>query len=142
MLRVFCNIDPLNRPRVWQIGETFEPFARRFLPAVRLRRPGRAASLLGHLGIVGGRKTAYDLLLAELRRLGKDDADYQRTAPRRVVEFPSGSTWLAITDLVLHGAMSGQHSLDQTFFLPASAMRTPSRSSLHILERLRGHALV
>ena len=22
MLRIFCNIDPLDRPRVWQLGET------------------------------------------------------------------------------------------------------------------------
>jgi len=43
---------------------------------------------------------------------------------------------------VLHGAISGQHSLDQTFFLPTAAMHDPSRSSLRILERLSGHRLV
>ena len=43
---------------------------------------------------------------------------------------------------VLHGAMSGQHSLDQTFYLPVEAMNDPSRSSLRILERLTGEALV
>lgn len=142
MLRIFCNIDPLNRPRIWQIGEPFECFARRFLPAVHLRRPGWAASVLARLGVVGGAKTAYDLMIAELRRLGKRDEEYQRTAPRRIVEFPSGSTWLAITDLVLHGAVSGQHSLDQTFFLPPPGMSNPSRSSLHILERLSRRHLV
>jgi len=142
MLRIFCNIDPLDRPRVWHIGEPFECFARRFLPAVQLQRPGWTAALLARLGVVGGAKTAYDLMLAELRRLGKRDAEYQRTAPRRIVEFPAGATWLAMTDLVLHGAMSGQHSLDQTFFLPAAGMQDPSRSSLWILERLSGRRLV
>lgn len=142
MLRIFCNIDPLDRPRTWQIGEPFEPFARRFLPAVHLRNPGWTAAALARLGVVGGARSAYDLLLAELRRLGKRDETYQRTAPRRIIEFPVGSTWLALTDLVLHGAMSGQHSLDQTYFLPAAGMRDPTRSSLRILERLSGRRLV
>ena len=142
MLRVFCNIDPLRRARVWQIGEPFETFARRFLPNARPRRRQWMAPLLARLGVIGGTKTAYDLMLAELRRLGKHNAEYQRTAPRRIVEFPPGACWIALTDLVLHGAMSGQHSLDQTFFLPVTAMREPARSSLRILERLSGSRLV
>ncbi|SFM20712.1 Kdo hydroxylase family protein [Nitrosomonas communis] len=36
MLRIFTNINPANGPRIWQLGEPFEPFMRRFLPAVRL----------------------------------------------------------------------------------------------------------
>jgi hypothetical protein len=142
MLRIFCNIDPFNRPRVWHLGEPFESFARRFIASVRPQHPGWIAPMLARLGVVGGAKTAYDLTIAELRRLGKGDAEYQRTAPRRVVEFPSGSTWIALTDLLLHGAVSGQHSLDQTFFLPPAAMSNAARSSLRILERLSGRQLV
>ncbi len=141
MLRLFCNIDPKNRPRVWQVGEPFEPFVRRFIPSVELRSPHWSAALLDRLGIVRGSKTPYDQMIAEIRRLAKRDAEYQRTAPREVVEFPAGSCWFAITDLVTHGAMSGQHSLDQTFFLPAAGMRDPSQSSLRILERLSGRTL-
>lgn len=135
MFRLFCNIDPLDRPRIWQVGEPFESFVARYLPSVHLQKPGWTASLLSHLGIVGP-KTDYDQLIAELRRLGKDDKEYQRTAPRTVVEFPSGSCWFAITDLVLHGAVSGQHSIDQTYFLPAAGMSNPAHSTLRILERL------
>jgi hypothetical protein len=142
MLRVFCNVDPAGRPRVWQVGEPFEPFARRFVASAHPRGPGFTASLLRRLGIVRGSKTAYDRLLAEIRRMAKHDRAYQSAAPRRIVEFPSASAWIAITDLVLHGAVSGQHSLDQTFLLPAAAMADPSRSSLRILERLTGRALV
>jgi 3-deoxy-D-manno-oct-2-ulosonic acid (Kdo) hydroxylase len=142
MLRVFSNIDPLRRPRIWHVGEPFERFARRFVHAARRRDPSWSTALLARLGLVGGSQTPYDMMIADLRRLGKRDEEYQRTAPRRVVEFPSGSTWLAITDLVLHGAVRGQHSLDQTFFLPAAEMCDPGRSSLRILERLSGRRLV
>ena len=141
MFRLFSNIDPSGRPRVWQVGEPFESFARRFVAGVRLREPGRLAALLNRLRIRRGRRSLYDDVIAELRLLGKRDREYQRTAPRELVTFPSGSSWLAITDLVPHGAVSGRHSLDQTFFLPATAMTHPQRSSLYILERLLGRQL-
>lgn len=142
MLRLFCNIDPGDRPRVWQVGEPFEPFVRRFIASAHPKRPGLAASVLRRLGIVRGSTTAYDQLVAAIRHVAKHDKAYQRTAPRRIVEFPSGSCWFAITDLVPHGAVSGQHGLDQTFFLPAATMADPDRSSLRILERLTGRELV
>lgn len=141
MFRLFTNIDPSGRPRVWQVGEPFESFARRFVPGIRLREPGRMDALLSRLRIRRGRRTLYDDVIADLRLLGKRDREYQRTAPREIVSFPSGSSWLAITDLVPHGAVSGRHSLDQTFFLPATGMVDPHRSSLYILERLIGRQL-
>lgn len=141
MFRIFCNIDPSGRPRVWQVGEPFEAFARRFIVGVKLREPGWMESWLGRLKIRRGRRSLYDETIAELRRLGKRDKDYQRTAPREIVEFPSGSSWIGITDLVPHGAMSGRHSLDQTFFLPAAGMKHPHRSSLYILESMTGRQL-
>jgi hypothetical protein len=142
MLRVFSNINPTNRLRIWQLGEPFEPFVRRFLPDVRLNKPSWVSAILARLGIVDGTKTKYDQYVAALRTLGMRDKEYQLTAPRKVMEFPVGASWIAITDLVLHGAISGQHSLDQTFYLPVEAMKDPSRSSLRILERLVGEALV
>lgn len=142
MLRVFCNIHPGGRPRVWRVGETFEPFARRFVPSARTPRTSRLEAVLAQLGVTRGRRTAYDRLMADIRGQAKKDKDYQATAPQRVVSFPTGSAWIAITDLVLHGASSGQHSLDQTFFLPPEAMDEPARSSLRILERLSGRTLL
>jgi hypothetical protein len=142
MLRLFCNIDPGGKPRVWQVGEPYLPFVERFLPHVSPREPGATSRFLRSLGVVRGAKTRYDLLVADLRRCGKSDREYQATAPRRIVEFPSGTCWFAITDLVLHGAVSGQQSLDQTWFLPPEAMEKPQHSSLRILERLTGRALV
>ena len=142
MFRLFCNVDPTGRPRVWQVGEPFESFARRFISSVQLREISWHEALLSRLKIRRGRRTLYDDVIAELRRLGKRDKDYQSTAPREIVQFPSGSSWLAITDLVPHGAVSGRHSLDQTFFLPATGMVNPQRSSLRILEKLIGRQLV
>jgi hypothetical protein len=142
MLRIFTNINPVDRLRIWQLGEPFEPFVSRFLPTVRLNKPSWITSILARLGIVDGTKTKYDQYIAALRTMCMRDKEYQRTAPRKVMEFPVGSSWIAITDLVLHGAISGQHSLDRTFYLPIEAMNDPSRSSLCILERLTGEALV
>ena len=143
MLRIFCNIDPENRPRVWQVGaEPFASFARRYAASLQPWRRSPGAALLARLGLVGGAKTAYDQAMADLRRLVKGDREYQGTAPRQIVEFPAGSAWIALTDLVLHGAMSGQHSLDQTFYLPAAAMRDPAQSSLRVLEQMTGRRLV
>ncbi|MBS0299968.1 MAG: Kdo hydroxylase family protein [Proteobacteria bacterium] len=141
MLRIFTNINPVNRLRIWQLGEPFEPFVQRFLPDVHVSGPSWFASLLARLGIVDGVKTKYDQYIAALRTLGMRDKEYQASAPRKLMEFPAGSSWIAITDLVLHGAISGQHSLDQTFYLPVEAMNDPSRSPLRILERLTGEVL-
>ena len=143
-LRIFCNIDPKGRNRVWQVGEPFEQLVSRYLPQVRGTRNwaekagDRIASLTG---IMKGRPTDYDYLLADIRDGAKQDKTYQNTSPRRVVEFPVGSTWVALTDVVLHGAISGQHSLDQVFFLPQSVFKDPSRSALGILERASGRKL-
>jgi hypothetical protein len=141
MLRVFTNINPVGRLRVWQLGEPFEPFVQRFLSGVHVKGPSWFSKLLAQLGIVDGVKTKYDQYIAALRALGMRDKEYQSSAPRQLMEFPAGASWIAITDLVLHGAISGQHSLDQTFYLPVEAMNDPARSPLRILERLTGEAL-
>ena len=144
MLRVFRNVNGGGVPRVWQVGGNFEAAAERFVPClparVRERIPG-ASALFQLFGISKGPATAYDHSMRALRDLMTGDQEYQRSAPRRIVEFPVGSTWLAFTDLALHGAVSGQHSLDQTFLMDPSAMREPSRSSLRILQRLTGCTL-
>lgn len=145
MLRVFCNINPVGEPRVWRVGEdAFESFARRFLPAARTGVPARVRLVdwfATRVGLADRRATACDHLMADLRAQAKSDDDFQTRAPQRVVSFPAGSAWIAFTDLLLHGAVSGRHSVDRAFFLPADAMRTPACSSLRTLERLTGRDL-
>lgn len=145
MLRVFRNVNGGGVPRVWQVGGHFEAgaerFATRFPAKVRERIPG-ASALFHLLGISKGPATPYDHTMRLLRDLMITDKEFQRSVPRTSVEFPAGSTWLAFTDIALHGAVSGQHSLDQTFLINPAVMRDPNRSSLRILERLTGRALV
>lgn len=140
VLRLFTNVDPAGAPRVWQVGETFDPFARRFIAKVRREIPA-SGWLLERLRLTNGRRTAYDHAMRQLRNLAKHDAEFQRTAGRETIEFPSGTTWLVFTDGVLHGAVSGQFAFEQTFLLPVEAMRTPARAPLRILERMLGRRL-
>ena len=141
-LRVFRNVNG-SQPRVWQVGGNFESAAQRCVgrlpPRVREQYPGVSA-LLRLFGYATGSATPYDHTMRALRDLIMHDKEFQATAPRQIVEFPAGATWLAYTDLALHGAMAGQHSLDQSFLIERSSMRDPQRSSLGILERLTGRS--
>lgn len=140
ILRVFTNINPSGKPRVWHVGEPFDTFARRFLPDVRRAIPG-VARLEAMFGITKGRRTEYDHVMLQLHDRAKRDARYQREAPRQEIAFPAGSTWVVFTDLVPHAAIKGQFALEQTFELPVAAQLRPELSPLRILERLAGRTL-
>jgi hypothetical protein len=58
-----------------------------------------------------------------------------------VVEFPPGATWIVFTDSVVHAAVRGSYALEQTFYLPVSAMAAPETSPARILEHLTGRRL-
>ena len=139
ILRVFSNVDPEGRDRVWRIGEEFEPFAARFLPRVSRPLPG-LARLLEIAGITAGRRSAYDHVMLRLHDLAKRDERYQRDAPRAEVAFGSGSTWMLFSDQVLHAALSGQYVLEQTFLLPVEAQLDPSTAPIRVIDRLRREA--
>jgi hypothetical protein len=135
ILRLFCNINPRGEPRVWQVGEPFEEFARRFLPA--LGRPAASVAwLLSAIGATRGRRSAYDQLMLGLHDGAKRDAVYQRRTPREEIAFAAGSTWLCFTDQVLHAALAGQYALEQTFYLDVAVMLDPARSPIRTLERM------
>jgi hypothetical protein len=48
---------------------------------------------------------------------------------------------MAFTDCVSHAVLSGQYALEQTLFIPQSALLEAQRSPLAILERLAGTPL-
>ncbi len=141
ILRVFANINPEGEARRWQVGEPFETHARRFLPRVRSPWPGETW-LLERLGITKAQRTAYDSLMLGLHDASKLDADYQANAPRRDIAFAAGSSWVVFTDSTVHAALAGRHALEQTFYLPVSAMADETASPLRTLEHMTGRRLV
>jgi hypothetical protein len=140
ILRVFANINPHGSARVWRVGEPFEEVARRFLPKVPKQFPGYAA-LLKTLKITKSFRTEYDHIMLQIHDRMKADLSYQKNAPQQEIHFVPNTTWIVQTDHVSHAAMSGQHLLEQTFYLPVAAMQKPALSPLHTLERLMGHTL-
>ena len=141
ILRVFANVNPLGDARVWDVGEEdFERTAHRF--SARLTARGRTAGLKAALGVTKGRQSAYDQVMLQLHDAAKLDDAYQRSAPRRRLEFPAGCMWVVYTDGVMHAALAGQHAFEQTYLLPVAAMRQEAISPLRILERVVGRPLV
>ena len=141
ILRLFSNVNPIGKARIWRIGDHFESVALRF--AGRLRMPWAGSGKLRHLlRLTKAPRSAYDALMLQLHDEMKADTGYQADAPQTRFEFPPGSTWMAFTDQVSHAAMAGQFQLEQTFLLPIDAMLDPQRSPLRILERLMGRRLV
>lgn len=129
ILRVFCNINPHNEPRVWNIGEPFPKVLARFAPKI-----APYSKIKAHfLKLVKTTKTlrsAYDHYMLHLHDTMKLDDAYQAEVEKIQVDFPAQSTWIVFTDHVSHAALSGQHLLEQTFYLPADKMANPNHSPL------------
>lgn len=140
ILRVFANINPAGEDRVWRVGEPFEAYARHWLAGARRPWPGEAM-VLQTLGLTKGRRTAYDSLMLALHDAAKLDPVYQRDAFRREVRFAPGATWIVFTDSTVHAAIAGRYALEQTFYLPLTAMVVPTASPARILERITGRTL-
>jgi hypothetical protein len=141
ILRVFSNIAPDGTAREWRVGEPFTDMAQRFLPKLRPLLPGQAWAM-ATLGLTKGSRSAYDQAMLGLHDTAKMDEAYQKDSPQLGVSFPPGTTWMCFTDQVMHAAMAGRFALEQTFYLPATAMTLPSRSPLRTLEQLTGRAMV
>lgn len=139
IIRVFTNVNP-RMPRHWRVGEPFERVAARFVPGIRPPLPG-SSWLLYRLRIVKGRRTGYDHFMLGIHDRMKADQSYQSDVSQTAIAFPTGASWACFTDSVSHAAMSGQFAFEQTFYLPAGAMKDPESSPLRVLERLVGRKL-
>lgn len=140
LLRVFTNVNPHNKPRVWNVGEPFADMAARFLPKVP-RYNGLQAKLINALGITKSLRGEYDHIMLHLHDLTKANVDYQANAPQMRVEFPANSTWVVYSDLVLHAVLSGQHMMEQTFHLPQNFLAHTQASPKSRLETLLLHPI-
>jgi hypothetical protein len=141
ILRVFHNLNPRDEPRVWEIGEPMKEVAQIYLDRVPPQLPG-SAWLMERLGIVKGRRSAYDHFMLNLHDKAKLDHARQQACERTRVELPAHTTWMVFTDGVEHAVLAGQHLLEQTFYLPVTAMHAENKSPLRVLEQLTHRALV
>ncbi|HEY4301257.1 MAG TPA: Kdo hydroxylase family protein [Candidatus Didemnitutus sp.] len=141
IIRMFCNVNPHGRPRVWRIGEPFEDVARRFLPGISRPFPG-SAQLMYWVRLTKKPRSEYDHYMTRIHDAMKSDLAYQESVGQEPIEIRPATTWITFTDSVSHAALSGQHQFEQTFALPVAGMHDAGKSPLKILERLTGRALV
>lgn len=136
ILRVFCNINPHQEPRVWHIGQPFTEVVDRFLPQVPAYSKFKA-KLLHLVKATKTLRSPYDHYMLQIHDTMKLDDQYQTEVDKTKVEFPAQSTWIVFTDHVSHAALSGQYLLEQTFYLPIDKMVQPEQSPWHHLAQKR-----
>jgi hypothetical protein len=136
ILRVFCNINPQQEPRVWNLGEPFSQVLYRFAPQI----PSYNKLIARILKLVKTTKTLrspYDHYMLHLHDAMKLDDQYQAQVEKNQINFPSQSSWIVFTDHVSHAALSGQYLLEQTFYLPVDKMGNPELSPFYEWTKFR-----
>ncbi|KTD64947.1 Kdo hydroxylase family protein [Legionella shakespearei] len=136
ILRVFCNINPNQEPRVWHVGEPFTEVLNQFAPRIRSYSK-LTARVLKLVKTTKTLRSPYDHYMLHLHDKMKRDDHYQAKANKIRIDFPSQSTWIVFTDHVSHAALSGQYLLEQTFYLPVNKMANPEVSPLCEWQKFR-----
>ncbi len=134
ILRVFSNVNPFNQPRSWHLGEPFAAVLKQFAANIPAYNPNRA-KLLHWIKATKTLRSAYDHYQLHLHDSMKLSDGYQQSVKKQEVNFPAHSTWIVFTDQVSHAALGGQFLLEQTFYLPVSAMANPEFSPLEQWKR-------
>lgn len=146
ILRFFTNLNP-SENRVWQTSDPFDVLAPQFAQKIPLkpglenlpginRKPGMLAKFLKRLGIKQSGGSAYDDWMMNMHNAMKENADFQANCRKDRWEFPPGSAWIVLTDMVSHSVLSGQYALEQTLIVPFEKMVTPEKAPLNIIKRL------
>ncbi|MGK5595003.1 MAG: Kdo hydroxylase family protein [Parachlamydiaceae bacterium] len=141
ILRIFSNVNPHGKPRVWRIGEPFTNVVEKMAPRVKQPWPG-SAYFLKLFRLTKDYRTLYDHYMLKIHDAMKLDPHYQKHVFQWEIHFPAGSTWIVYTDQVSHAAMSGQHLFEQTFHLPIKAMKNPDTTPQRVLEKFLQQTLV
>jgi hypothetical protein len=134
ILRVFTNINPEGKPRVWRVGEPFENVVKTFAPKTKRPLPG-VSYLMKLFGLTKDIRTPYDHYMLQIHNAMKEDDNYQKTASQEEIRFPAGCSWIVFTDQVSHAALAGRGVLEQTFYLPAHGLKNLETAPLKVLER-------
>lgn len=136
ILRVFCNVNLNNEPRVWNLGEPFSHVLERFAPQI-VKYSKIKAHILKWAKATKTLRSAYDHYMLHLHDTMKLDDAYQVQVKKQRIDFPAQSTWVVFTDHVSHAALGGQHLLEQTFYLPVDKMANPECSPLKQWQKIR-----
>lgn len=134
ILRIFSNVNPFGRPRVWNVGESFAAVIEKFLPQISAPLP-LSSSFLKLLKITKEKRTLYDYYMLNIHNKMKEDASYQASTEKHEIQFPAQSTWIVYSDLVSHAALFGQFLFEQTFYLPVYLLQEEEKSPLRLLEK-------
>jgi hypothetical protein len=136
ILRVFCNINPRQEPRVWNVGEPFAQVLGRFAPQIRSYSK-LTANILKLVKTTKTLRSPYDHYMLHLHDTMKLDDQYQAQVAKTRIDFPSESSWIVFTDHVSHAALSGQYLLEHTFYLPVDKMAKPQLSPFYEWQKFR-----
>ncbi|TAL61940.1 MAG: hypothetical protein EPN84_07155 [Legionella sp.] len=136
ILRVFCNINPEQEPRVWNVGEPFAEVMKRFAPQIKPYSK-ISAHFLKLVKATKSLRSAYDHYMLHLHDSMKLDDRYQAEVVKTQIDFPARSSWIVFTDHVSHAALSGQYLLEQTFYLPVEHMGNPEHSPFNAWKRYK-----
>lgn len=136
ILRVFCNINPQQKPRVWNVGEPFTQVLGHFAPRIRSYNK-LTARILKFVKTTKTLRSPYDHYMLHLHDHMKRDDQYQAGVNKTQIDFPAQSSWIVFTDHVSHAALSGQYLLEQTFYLPVNKMANPQCSPLYEWSKFR-----
>jgi hypothetical protein len=146
ILRCFTNINP-SEARVWQTTDTFPDLARNHATDAGLkefaeRRGSGFGGILKALGLKSKTHSPYDRFMLRFHDYLKENSGFQQDCRKIKLEFPPGSTWICFTDSVPHAVLTGQFAVEQTMIIPVSAMVTPEKAPVRILEKMAGQALL
>ena len=152
ILRMFTNINP-QRPRVWMTADPMPVLKgdREFAAMVRgsidkaESRPARAAAHLIHLAKLAGvrlpDRSPYDRVMLSLHAQMKRSESFQAKCKKNRHEFEPGASWLVFTDTVPHAVVEGQYAVEQSFFVPRSALVAGDSAPVSIIESFSGHRM-
>ncbi len=141
LLRVFANINTEGKPRVWQVGESFDGVIEKFLPQIAKPMPF-SARLMKVIKITKSLRTKYDHYMLNLHDEMKLSEAYQKNVIKQTIAFNSGAVWVCFSDKTSHAVLSGRGLLEQTIYLSPEKMLNPSQSPLAILEKQLKQKLV
>ena len=152
ILRLFTNIN-LKEVRQWATSDPFPVTVDRLVGTRDLPLPKPQGSsvvdrarlgalqLARRVGLPIVARSAYDEFMLRMNKQMKKNRHFQDTCPRYLSDFPPGSSWLVFADMVPHMVLRGQYALDQTFFVPRSALTSTDSAPASVLEKLCGGRL-